>query len=232
MPLPGFVLPTIGSFVLSKFLGNAFGGGGQGRPADPTQDSAIRASLISQGLAQPGQAIPGSNVPSVQGLPGGGGGSNIPTRGVLGLEGDAAFAATARAFREQLARQTAGEISDINRQFAGAGRFTSGQRLSTIQEAQIGAREEFGRFLGGTALERFLQQQRLRSAENIAQAQIEAQSGQGRTQLFGAGIGALGNIFAQNPQFLIDLFTRGGGSVDTGDPFARFDPNATTIQTL
>lgn len=163
---------------------------------------------------------------------GGPAGSNIPTRGVLGIGGDAAFADTARAFREQLAKQTAGQISDINRQFAGAGRFTSGQRLESISRIQEGGRQEFGRFLGSTALERFLQQQRLSSAEGIAQAQIEAQSGGGRLGAVTSIFGSLANIFAQNPQFVIDLFTRGGGTVPTGDPFSRFDPNTPGIEVL
>lgn len=248
MALPALGIKALEALVLQRFLNTT--GGGQNRSvpnnpaANPLNDPAIRASLLSQGLATETGNIPGSNVPAVQtNVPSlanqispqtgvSGVNPNIPTRGVLGLEGDAAFADTARAFREQLARQTAGEISDINRQFAGAGRFTSGQRLSTIQEAQTGAREEFGRFLGGTALERFLQKQRLSSAERIAQAQIEAQTGGGRLGAVTSIFGSLANIFAQNPQFVIDLFTRGGGSVDTGDPFSRFDPNAPGIEVL
>lgn len=142
-------------------------------------------------------------------------GSKIPTRPVMGLGGDQALASTANVFRQQLSRMLGTEIAGINREFGGAGRFTSGQRLGAIQEAQAGTREEFGKFFASTALERYLQGERLSSAERIAQANIDAQKGTGRAQLLGAGIGSVANIFAQNPQGFVDFFrnllTRGGG---------------------
>ena len=165
----------------------------------PIIGSRLRQSSLDRKLARTGGPV-----------------GSIPTRGVLGLEGDSAFADTARAFREQLSRQTAGEISNINREFSTAGRFASGQRLSTIERAQEGARQEFGRFLGSTSLERFLQQQRLQTQADIAQAQIESQRGSGRLGAVTNIAGSAANIFAQSPearQWLVDLFTKSGGEI-------------------
>ncbi len=204
-----------------------FGGGGQGRPADPTQDSAIRASMISQGLGQPGGNIPGSNVPALQGLPGGDPG--MSTRQPLGMEGDAAMNATAKYFQQQMSRQLGTEVAMINREFGQAGRFVSGQRGRFIGEAQERAGRGFSDFLSRTALERYLQEQRLTTQADIAQAQIEAQRGTGRTQLLGSGLQSLATIFAQNPEWLTSLFTKSGPGKLPGPP-DPFDPTKTTIQ--
>jgi len=171
---------------------------------DPLNDSARRASMINQGLIREDGSIPGSNVPAAQiaGRP------NIPTRAAVGLGGDAAFADTANAFRSQIARQLGVEVAGINRAFGGAGRFTSGQRLGAIERAQTRAGGAFNQFLSSTALERFLQQQRLQVQADIARMQIEAGQGSGRTQLFGEGVRGVSQIVASNFDFFKNLFKR------------------------
>lgn len=143
---------------------------------------------------------------------------DIPTRGAVGLEGDAAMQATARFYQQQLARQLGTEIGNINVQFGGAGRYTSGQRGRYISEAQERASAGFGDFLSRTALQRYLTEQQLQTQADIAQAQIEAQSGAGRTQLLGQGAFSLANIFAQNPQYLEWLWNKGGNLFGGNQP--------------
>lgn len=158
----------------------------------------------------------------------------LSTRQPVGLSGDAALDQTARFFQQQMARQLGTEIGNINTTFGNIGRFTSGQRGAQVERAQERAGRGFGDFLSRTALERFLQEQRLQTQSDIAMAQIEAQRGGGRTQLFGNILQSGANIFAQNPQgtsdFFRNLFTRRGGNVPTGDPFRFFNPNTADIQ--
>lgn len=211
MPLPAFILPAVKSFVLSKGLNTLFGGGAkrnyteQERQEFMGQDSAIRASMLSQGLAQPVAGTAGtratnfSNVPAVQGAGGIGG---IPTRQSAGLGGDAAMQLSARAYQDMLRRQMGMEISNINREFGAAGRFTSGQRLSAIQEAQQGGRQAFSDAFAKMALQKYLSGEDIASRERIAAAQLEAAGGQGRTQLTGDIMQSLALIFASNPEWL------------------------------
>ena len=142
---------------------------------------------------------------------------DIPTRGSVGLEGDAAMAATAKFYQQQLARQLGTEIGNINVQYGGAGRYTSGQRLGAISEAQRGARAGYGNFLSQTALQRYLAEQSLQAQADIAQMQMEGQAGAGRTQMFGQGMFSLANIFAQNPQYLEWLWNQGGSLLGGGN---------------
>ena len=124
MPLPAFILPAVKGFILSKGLGAVFGGGEkrdyteQERRQWMAQDPAVRASMISQGLAQPTAGTEGtravnySNVPAVQPTAGVGG---IPTRQAAGLGGDAAMQLSSRAYQDMLRRQLGMEVSNINR---------------------------------------------------------------------------------------------------------------------
>lgn len=200
-------MATVGS-VTGQVLGGIGGGVGGfflGGPAGAIGGAGLGANI--------GGGIGGLIDPEDQ--------PQIPTRSTLGIEGDAAFADTAGVFRQQLAAQLGIETAGINRAFGGAGRFTSGQRLGAIERAQGRASGAFGQFLRGTALERFLQQQRLQTQSDIAMAQIEAQRGGGRTQLVGQGVGALAQIFASNPEFFINLFKGDGGVGTTGGSSAN-----------
>lgn len=192
----------------------------------PFVDPAVRASMISQGLAVPGQAIPGSNVPGVQTpfvsqaaqtvAPGfatqTAGVGGIPTRQSAGLGGDAAMQLSARAYQDMLRRQIGMEVSGINVAFGGAGRFTSGQRGAAIQEAQQGGRQAFSDAFARMALQRYLGEQDIGSRERITQAQLEAAGGQGRTQLTGDILQSLAIIFSANPDWLKSI----GGGIKSG----------------
>ena len=232
MPLPAFLLPTLGSFIVGGGLKSIFGGGANRGSvpnipaANPLNDSAIRASMISQGLATPTGNMPGSNVPMVQTnqpslanlLTGGTPvpGSAMATRSPTGMSGDAAMAQTANFFQSQLARQLGAETAMINREFGSAGRFTSGQRTGAIKEAGARAGRGFSDYLSSTALERFLQEQRLQAQMEIAQAQLQGQAGQGRTQLFGDILQSGATIFGQNPEWIKSLWSKGAGLFDGG----------------
>lgn len=199
IPLPN---PAALAFTGTKLLT----GKREPRELNPLNDSAIRASLLSQGLGEESGNIPGSNVPGVRvtGQP------NIPTRNAIGIGGDAAFNATASIFRQQLAKQLAGQITNLNREFSTAGRFNSGQRLEAISRSQEQARGAFGQFLSQTALERFLAEQR--NQTQLEAARIGAGAGTpGRAEQVGGILGNIGQIFATNPEFFIDLFRGGGG---------------------
>lgn len=137
---------------------------------------------------------------------------DIPTRQSAGLGGDAAMQLSARAYQDMLRRQMGMEVSNINREFGAAGRFTSGQRLSAIQEAQQGGRQAFSDAFARMALQRYLGEQDIGSRERIAQAQLEAAGGQGRTQLTGSILQSLALIFASNPE----LFGKVGGGIKSG----------------
>ncbi len=221
-------IPAAATFLKAKGLQLALGNMNRGsvpaiRGINPLDDPAIRASMLSQGLATETGNIPGSNVPGVQtNVPSRanfissqtGAGANIPTRNAVGLGGDAALASTANVFRQQLARQTGMDITALNREFSGAGRFNSGQRFAAIERAQERAGGAFERFLGGTALERFLQQQRNETQLEIAR--IGAEAGRpSRAGQVGGIFRDLASIFSQNPEFFINLI-RGEGGGDGG----------------
>lgn len=130
---------------------------------------------------------------------------DIPTRQSAGLGGDAALLTSSRAYQDMLRRQIGMETSGINVAFGGAGRFTSGQRGAAIQEAQQGGRQAFSDAFARMALQRYLGEQDIGSRERIAQMQLEAQSGMGRTQLVGSGLQALATLFAANPSWLSSI---------------------------
>lgn len=127
---------------------------------------------------------------------------NVPSRNATGLDAEEAMNQVADYYRRQMARQYALESSDINRQFAGAGRYTSGQRLQQLDLARERAALGMGNFLSQTALQRYMQERNLQTQADIAQAQIEAQQGTGRTALVGQAAGNIASILAQNPQYL------------------------------
>ena len=108
----------------------------------------------------------------------------------------------AKFYRQNMARQLGQDISSINREFGGAGRYTSGQRLDQIDRARENANLGYGNFLSQTALQRYLQEQALQAQADIAMAQLESGQGAGRTQMVASGVGALASIFAQNPKAL------------------------------
>lgn len=136
----------------------------------------------------------------------------IPTRQAAGLGGDEALLTSSRAYQDMLRRQVGMEVSGINREFGAAGRFTSGQRGAAIQEAQQGGRQAFSDAFAKMALQKYLSEQDIGSRERIAQAQLEAAGGQGRTQLTGDILQSLALIFASNPDWLGKI----GGGIKSG----------------
>lgn len=160
------------------------------------------------------------------------GGVNIPTRPAIGLGGEAEFAQTANVFRQQLARQLGQQTTDLNREFNTAGRFDSGQRLEAIGRAQENAQNQFGQFLSTTALERFLQNQRNLTQLEVARIGADAQQ-PSRAGQVGGILSNIGQIFATNPEFFINLFRRNEGvgapslTTNTGVPSDFFDVGGT-----
>ena len=204
-------IPVPNPAALAYSAGKMLAGPYEPYPLNPLDDSAIRASLLSQGLGQESGVVAGSNVPGVQvaGQP------NFPTRQAVGLGGDAAFNDTATAFRQQLASQLGAQTASINREFGNVSRYSSGQRMGAIERAQADSRGAFGRFLSETALQKYLEEQR--NATQLEAARIGAEAGKpGRAGIIGNIAGSAASIYGSNFDSINSFFSNrfGGG----GDP--------------
>lgn len=127
----------------------------------------------------------------------------LPTRPPLGAEGKVAAQEQAKAMQSALNQQLMQSIVPmINREWAGAGRYASGQRTGAIERAMGGAQSVLGQQVGQSALQRYLADLQ----GTIQREQIGAQYQLGLEQL-GAG---QGGVYEDLGKLLLMLYLGGG----------------------
>ena len=100
--------------------------------------------------------------------------SEIATREPVGLAGDVAARQSAQAYREAMLLGQQQQIGQIGRQWATAGRYTSGQRNEAMVQAGERLAAQYGDFLRQTALQRYLAERGFDIEAARIQAQLEA----------------------------------------------------------
>jgi hypothetical protein len=98
----------------------------------------------------------------------------LNTRPSLGLEGQAAAQEQARAMQSILNQNLMGTtVPMINREYAGAGRYASGQRLGAIGQATQQSQGMLGQQIGMNALQVYLAQLGAQEERDWRQAQLD-----------------------------------------------------------
>lgn len=112
----------------------------------------------------------------------------LNTKPSLGLEGQAAAQEQARAMQSILNQNLMGStIPMINREYAGAGRYASGQRLGAIGQATQQSQGMLGQQIGMNALQVYLAQLGAQEERDWRQAQLDFQGTQQPSAAGGLG---------------------------------------------
>lgn len=135
----------------------------------------------------------------------------LPTRPSIGLEGQSAAQEQARAMQSILNQNLASStIPMINRQWGGAGRYASGQRLGAIERAAGQSQGILGQQIGANALQVYLAQFGAQEERDWRQAQLDLAGTQQPSAW--QGMGKLAPLFLE--YFLKSR--QGGGQSTTG----------------
>lgn len=122
------------------------------------------------------------------------------TRNAIGSQGDAALKETARANREAMNSALTDATANINREWASAGRYQSGQRLGAIERTTDKAMGELARVNSANALDLFKFNTQTAEERAWRQAQLDAQTGNSKTELIGDILGMGVQTFMSNPE--------------------------------